>query len=154
MPFTRLIIICFLDKFSCVALTSELFMSTDCSYALCSCYTQTSVLFLKDLVPLLFPNVSSSWCFTGCCSTPLLVPGAAAQRRLPGGRRGGELAERPEARSHQTLQPANTQQAAGTQTLAHHTAAHPGQTQHPLTPRLSLCCSLTHILSSYHSNVI
>lgn len=72
-------------------------------------------------------------CFTGCSSTPLLVPGAAAQRRLPGGWRGGELAERSPARSRQTPQPTNTQQAAGTQTLAHHAATHPVQTQHSFT---------------------
>lgn len=59
--------------------------------------------------------------------TSVLVPGAAAQRRIPGGWRGGELAKRPGARAHQTPQPADAQQAAGAQALAHHTAAHPGQ---------------------------
>lgn len=71
-------------------------------------------------------------CFTGRGSASLLVPGAAAQRRLPGRRGGGELAEWPPARPHQTAQPADTQQAAGTQTLAHHAAAHPGRRGHPL----------------------
>lgn len=64
---------------------------------------------------------------TGGGSTSVLVPGAAAQRRVPGGWRGGELAKWPPARAHKTPQPADAQQAAGTQTLAHHTAAHPGQ---------------------------
>lgn len=85
---------------------------------------------------------SSSWCFAGCGSSPLPVSGAAAQRRLPGGWRRGELAEWPPTRSNQTPQPADTQQAAGTQTLAHHTAAHPGQTHHPHTACLSLRCCL------------
>lgn len=75
-----------------------------------------------------------SFCFlplpTGRSSTSVPVPGAAAQRRFPGGWRGGELAGRPGARTQQTAQPADAQQTAGTQALAHHAAAHPGQTAH------------------------
>lgn len=91
----------------------------------------------------LFPavNLDRSLRLAGCSSAPLLIPGAAAQRRLLGGRRGGELAKRPGARSRQTPQPANTQQAAGTQTLAHYAAAHPGQTHLPLTHSLPVSYS-------------
>lgn len=88
----------------------------------CSCFNHC-VLQMMDL-GVSFPIVPF---LTGGGPTSVLVPGAAAQRRIPGGWRGGELAKRPGARAHQTPQPADAQQAAGTQALAHHTAAHPGQ---------------------------
>lgn len=71
----------------------------------------------------------------GCSPTPVPVPGAAAQRRLPGGWRRGELAERRAARAHQAAQPAHPQQAAGAPTVAHHAAAHPGQSVSELVGR-------------------
>lgn len=63
----------------------------------------------------------------GCSPTPVPIPGAAAQRRLPGGGRRGELAERSAARVLQAAQPAHPEQAACSPAVAHHAAAHPGQ---------------------------
>lgn len=88
----------------------------------CECFNHR-VLQLMDL-GVTFPFALF---LTGGSSTSVPLPGAAAQRRIPGGWRGGELAKRPRARAHQTPQPADAQQAAGAQALAHHTAAHPGQ---------------------------
>ena len=140
-----------MKKFSCVALTFEPRMNTAVfmNYRVVIHEELTELSFLMNGMACLFPP----GCFTGRGSTPLLVPGAAAQRWLPGGRRGGKLAERTRARSNQTPQSANTQQAACTQTLAHHTAAHPGQTEHPLTSCLS-ALSFALSLSSYHTNII
>jgi len=114
----------FVEKYICVALTSEpLFLYL---------WAWAVLMHFDTGIHRAVMKLCFSWmgwlCFSGCGSTSLLVPGAAAQRRLPRRWRGGELAERPQARSHQTPEPANPQQTAGTQTLAHHAAAHPGHT--------------------------